>query len=235
MGVQVNIDGLTGLCKAAKAQGVRRLVYASSSSVYGTQPVIATEETPPQPMTAYARTKLVGEEVANQFADDKLTVVSLRCATCCGPAPRMRLDTIVNVFSKQAYFDGTINVRGGDQYRTNIHVSDVAELYRFLLDAPAVKIQRQAFNATAGHHTALELAYMVTEVHPAKIFVDTTKRDARHYKMDGSKLKWVLGWEPKRTIRQAIEDNMAWFEAGKLTDDPNADIFYNTRRMKAVV
>ena len=185
MGREVNNQAVRGLCYAASCAGVKRLIYASSSSVYGTQPDICTEDSLVLPMTEYARQKFQGECIVNSF-QGYMTVVSVRSATACGPAPRMRADTIVNTFSGQAYFNGEITVHGGDQYRTNIHVADIADLYAFLLDAPADRINGQVFNATRANHTALELAEMVQGIMGGKITVNRDMLDDRHYRMDGN-------------------------------------------------
>lgn len=239
-GRQVNEDALEMLCRMAADRGVGRLVYASSSSVYGSQPmgtdgspVPATEVTQPLPMTEYARTKLRGEEIVRKY-QDRMTVVAIRSATACGPAPRMRADTIVNTFSGQAYFHREITVHGGVQWRSNIHVADVAALYKFLLGISADAINGQIFNATRSNHTALGLAEMVLDVIPCKLTIQPDKADPRNYSMAANKLLGVLGWRPLHTIHDAIRDNLHWFEAGHLKDwdDP---IYWNTRRMRDIV
>ena len=248
MGMKVNQHATGMLCRLALDAGVKRLLYASSSSVYGTTADPATETTPVQPMTAYADSKLQGEMICLGWKD-KMVVSAVRCATCAGPAPRMRLDTIVNIFCKQAYFDGKITVHGGSQYRSNVHVRDAAALYLHLLDAPAEKINGQVFNLTRENMTAIGIAEKVqralwetyawgipweTYAKEIPIEVDATKPDNRHYRMDAGNLKRVLGWEPVFSIWEAIMDNFRWFESGKL-GDPNSSLYYNTERMKEVI
>lgn len=229
----ININGMQTLLNLCEQAGVQRFIYASSSGVYGTQTQgeVATEETTPKPWSAYMQTKLDGEALLWKA---KLTGVAVRSATCCGPAPRMRLDTIVNVFSKQAFFDGIIKVNGGDQWRSNVHVQDIAELYRTLLDVPEVLIRNQVFNATCQNAMAGAIAGMVRDVIPCTIDIDRSKPDSRHYRMDATKAHTRLGWMPKRTIVKAIEDNRAFFEGGGITN-PNDDLFYNTRRMQELM
>ena len=236
----VNQEATERLCLRAIASGVKRMVYASSSSVYGSQEEPCTEESPTKPETAYAETKLEAEQSCLRFGEaSALEVTAIRSATCCGPAPRMRLDTIVNVFSKQAWFDGKITVFDGTQYRSNIHVQDVAELYGLLLEAPAEQVNGQVFNAVREYASALSIATQVARLAGlfgkyVSIDVDHTKMDTRQYRMSWAKAKWVLGWKPARTISQAVEDNFRWFDQGGVPD-PNDSLFYNTRRMKDVV
>ena len=233
MGKDVNIAATGELVRIASNSNVDRFIYASSSSVYGAIGDICTEGIPPLPMTEYAKSKLLGEYAA--LLDFPNTSVAVRSATMCGPAPRMRLDTIVNIFSKQAYYDKKITVWGGGQWRSNIHVEDIADLYIHLLNVPADKINGEVFNATRANHTAWDIALLVSRVFGGiTIEVDASKSDDRHYRMDASKLQRVLDWCPVRDIETAVADNIAFFESGGITD-PNDPIYSNTRRMKDVV
>jgi nucleoside-diphosphate-sugar epimerase len=229
LGRIVNNDAFYVLCKLATSKDVQRIIYASSSSVYGSQLEVSTEEDTPTPMTAYAWTKLRGELIVNSFSD-QMTVSSIRCATACGPAPRMRLDTVVNIFCKQAYYDHKITVHGGDQWRTNIHVSDVADLYLYMLDVPAERINGQVFNASRVSHMVIAIAEMVRERCRCPIMVYDAQRDNRSYRMSSKKLMEQVGWVAQRSIESAIMDNLKFFRDGGI-DNPDSDIFYNTRRM----
>lgn len=230
----ININGMRQLCELATLAGVNRFIYASSSGVYGTQSdgIPASETTEPRPETVYMQTKLEGEKVLWSFP--KLCGVAVRSATCCGPAPRMRLDTIVNIFCKQAFFDGEITVHDGTQWRTNIHVQDIVSLYIRLVDYFVRKIDKQIFNATAENHTATSIANMVAEIIPAIVTFDISKKDRRQYLMSADKANMILRWYPERTIKDAIKDNRAFFEGGGI-QQPDSDLYYNTRRMKELM
>jgi len=236
---EINVEAMNSLCQIAKTAGANRFIYASSSSIYGAQDEIADETMLPNPMTEYAKMKLAGETILNNYQSLDFTVCSVRCATCAGPAPRMRLDTIVNVFCKQAYFDHRINVHGGGQWRTNIHVEDAAAFYTRLLDADPELIQGEAFNVTAENHHAIEIARIVRYLAgeyglPASISVDTSKQDPRNYRMTAKKAEQVLGWQPRHDMTCAINDNFRWFKAGGI-EEPDSDLYYNNRRMKEFV
>jgi len=232
---QVNCEAMSNLCREAVGHGVQRFIYASSSSVYGTQSETCTEESPTLPETEYARTKLRGETILGPYSS-RMCVCSIRSATACGPAPRMRLDTIVNIFCKQAFFDGEITVHDGTQWRSNVHVADVAQLYAYLLECPVDKINGESFNLTWANHTALELAKLVLAetTWPCTLVVREDIKDWRQYRMSGEKLQRVLSWQPRRSIVQAVRDNFASFGAGNI-EDPNADVYFNDRRMADIV
>ena len=247
VGRQVNNDSLDLLCSQAAKSGVRRFIYASSSSIYGTHTVPGfshlvygcSESCEPQPMTEYARQKLMGERIVNEHKED-MRVISIRCATACGPAPRMRLDTIVNTFSAQAYFQGRITVHGGDQWRTNVHVKDVARLYRHLLEESTSYPTGSVYNLTAGNHTAIDLADIVATRFQAiigrdvLIEVDVSQVDQRHYLMDANRLAKDLDWRPSKGLSHAVVDNIAWFDAGHVKNWQD-DIYWNGRRMRATM
>jgi len=229
----INVRAMDHLCRLAALSGVSRFIYASSSGVYGTVLEDATEETMPNPEDIYMQTKLDGEKILEAYAGD-YTVCSVRMASLCGPAPRMRLDTIVNLFSMQAYFKGLITVWGGNQWRTNLHGQEAAGFYQLLLNVSPLLIHREVFNITSGNHIATALASLVADIIPSEVVIDRDKVDERHYRMSAEKAKSILGWKPKRTVEDAIRDNVAWFAAGKVKD-PDDVIYYNTRRMESMM
>ena len=242
-GRTVNVDATKALLYEAEYQKVERFIYASSSSVYGlaarNNEAGPDEETPPEPQTAYASQKLEAERHVVTGDWDIPMRVAIRSATCMGPAPRTRLDVVVNIFSSQAWFNHEITVHGGNQYRSNIHVEDVAGLYALMLDAPAEKIDGQVFNATKDNRMVGDIAVVVASElkrlygRHADVII-TEVEDVRSYRLDPSKLQRVLGWKPFWTLEDAIRDNFAFFEEGGITD-PDDAIYRNNDRMRDTV
>ena len=224
----VNIIGMDGLITKAQKAGVKRFIYASSSSVYGSTLEDATEATPCKPETEYAQIKLDGESMV--FAAKGLITCAVRSATCSGPSARMRLDTIVNTFSSQAWFKHYIEVWDGTQWRSNVNVLDIARLYYLLICAEESAINHQIFNATTENHQALELANLVADVHfeydggRPEIIVDDTKRDTRQYRMNASKVMKALDWHPQWSIAETIRENFRFFGAGGIVD-PDSSLY----------
>ena len=233
-GYRDNVEATSLLVGTAVSHRVKAFIFASSSSVYGYAAGgdgKVTEAVTPEPQTAYARQKLEAESLLDS---KRMRTVAVRSATCMGPAPRMRLDTVVNVFSKQAYFDKKITVHGGEQYRSNVHVEDVAQWYKFALENEIAGV----YNVTETNMKVRQIAYEVAGAalsfgleRPEVVIQDVP--DPRSYRLDASKAK-ATGWMPKKGIYQAALDNFEWFKAGGITD-PNSDVYYNTKRMKETV
>ena len=230
----VNRDAVEHLVEAAKGQGIRRLVNASSSSVYGVkEEASVTEALSLEPLTLYARLKAETERIVASAASADFITVSIRSATVCGVSPRMRFDVIVNMMAKMAIADGAIRVYGGDQYRPNIHIQDITNLYLFLLNTQAEKINGRVFNAGAQNHTVLEIAHMAQEEAGGTIYLDSGVTDNRSYRISSGLIKREIGWEPLKTIRDAIRDVKRAFDQG-LFPNPDDDIYHNIRAIKAL-
>lgn len=228
----VNYDAIKTLVELAKKSEVKRFISASSSSVYGVkEEENVTEDLSLEPLTLYAKLKGESEKIVLAASSKDFPTVSIRAATVCGPSPRMRFDVIVNILAKSAIIDGVITVNGGGQYRPNVHIDDITDLYTQLLDLPAEKINGKIYNFGSTNYTVKEIGYMVHEETGAKIKVDANTTDNRSYRVSSEKIKRELGIEPKKTIRQAIIDIKKAFADG-MFPDPNASRYYNIKAMK---
>lgn len=209
--------------KAARV-GIPHFIYASSGSVYGLkdEPQV-TEDLELVPLSEYNKTKMVGERVLLSYLN-KMAVQIVRPATVCGLSPRMRLDVAVNMLTMQALTKGEITVLGGDQTRPNIHIDDITDLYLFLLDRPQIM---GVFNAGFENLSILEIANLVAAVSGAKIVVKPSN-DPRSYRVNSDKIL-AQGFRPKKSVKTAIDEIGAAFNAGALKDE---DRFYNLKWMQ---
>ena len=133
----INYDCFEPMVVAAKDAGVRRFIYASTSSVYGvSDDPDVTEEHPLVPLTDYNKYKGLCEPILFRHQSPEFTTVILRPATICGYSPRMRLDLSVNILTNHAVNKGVITVFGGEQKRPNLHIDDVVDVYLMLLQLP---------------------------------------------------------------------------------------------------
>ena len=237
----VNLDAFEPLVLAAKEAGVRRFIYASSSSVYGVsdEPDV-TEEHPLVPLTLYNKYKGMCEPLLFQHTDDKFVGVVFRPATVCGYAPRQRLDLSVNILTNHAINKGQITVFGGDQLRPNLHVQDYVNLCFALLEADDALISDQIFNCGYQNMSIRGIADVVKTVVQQEFpelgeipIVTTPSDDNRSYHINSEKIDRVLGFKPTHSIEDAVRGLCAAFKENKLPNSFDDDWYYNVRTMKA--
>lgn len=235
---RVNIEGTQNVAEVATQYGVSRFIYVSSSSVYGwaaERDGEIDETVVPQPKTTYAAQKLAGERIVRDtFGLMRGVYCVVRPATMCGPSPRLRLDVVVNVFAKQAYFDHRLTVHGGKQWRSNVHVRDAAEVLAMLVDAPPEKITGAIFNLTWGDMTVGAVAELAAKLYRERYEKPCTVEyqdvpDNRSYRLTARALHEVFGWMATRTMAGAINDMFTLFESGAI--DPSNTIHWNDKRL----
>lgn len=226
LGRSINYDAFPPLVRISKDNGVRRFVYASSSSVYGVSDAAnVTEEHLLRPLTDYSKYKALCEPILLAEQTPTFTPVVVRPATVCGYSPRQRLDLTVNILTAHAVQNGKITVFGGDQLRPNLHIDDMVEVYIQLLTAPSEKVAGQIFNAGYQNQTVADIARRVANVVSAEMpgrervgIVRTPSDDHRSYHISSEKIRRVLGFVPRRTIEDAARDLVHAFRDGKLPD-----------------
>lgn len=241
LSTSINYECFEPMVVAAKEAGVRRFIYASTSSVYGVsdEPDV-TEDHPLVPLTLYNKFKGMCEPLLFKHQGDDFTCVTIRPSTVCGYAPRLRLDLSVNILTNHAVNNRKITVFGGDQMRPNIHIDDMVDLYMLLLELPKEKIAGETFNAGYRNMTIAEIADVVKrvvteefpEIGPIEI-VRTPSDDKRSYHVNADKIRRMLGFEPTRTVEDAVRSLCAAFKAGKIPNSLTDDRYVNVRRLKA--
>ena len=236
LGKSINYDAFLPLVDISKDRGVRRFIYASSSSVYGIkEEEDVTEDLPLTPLTDYSKYKALCEEVLLRAQAPGFTTLILRPATVCGDSPRLRLDLTVNILTNLAVNRGRITVFGGAQKRPNIHIEDVTDLYVQALEWDDARIAGETFNAGYENHTVAALAEMVREVvGREQVSIETTPtNDHRSYHISSEKIKRALGFEPRRTVEDAVRDLTQAFRAGRIPDSMDDPRYYNIKTMLA--
>ena len=236
LGRSINYDAFLPLVDAARDAGVRRFIYASSSSVYGikNEPNV-TEELPLQPLTDYSKYKAMCEDVLLARRAPGFETVIFRPATVCGYSPRLRLDLTVNILTNHAVHNRAIKVFGGQQMRPNIHIEDMTDLYVQALAWPAAKVDGAIYNAGYENCRVLEIADTVRAVVGADVRIVTTPTDDnRSYHISSEKIKRTLGFEPRHTIADAARDLVRAMGEGKVPDAMSAERYYNIKLMQRV-
>ena len=236
LGKSINYDCFEPMVKIAKSKGVKRFIYASTSSVYGIKECEnVSEDMSCEPLTDYSKFKVMCEEVLLKHAGDDFICLILRPATVCGYSPRQRLDLIVNILTNHAVNRRKIIVCGGSQKRPNIHIEDMTDLYLKTLEYEDEEINKKFFNAGYENRTISELAQKVKEVVGAdvEIIVEPTD-DSRSYHISSERIKNELGFVPRHDITEAVGDLKTAIEKGLFHDPMNNPIYFNIRRMKEI-
>jgi nucleoside-diphosphate-sugar epimerase len=236
----INLDAFEPMVIAAKKAGVKRFIYASSSSVYGvSDSPDVTEDHPLVPLTLYNKYKGMCEPLLFKHQSPDFVCVVIRPATLCGYAPRQRLDLSVNILTNHAINAGKITVFGGSQKRPNLHVQDMCNVYKLLLTIEDAKIAGQTFNAGFQNLSIMEIAQIAKRVVQQEFpekgdipIVTTPTDDIRSYHVNSDKITRVLGFRPSHTIEDAIRDLCKAFKAGKLPNSMQDTAYFNVRRLK---
>jgi nucleoside-diphosphate-sugar epimerase len=236
----INYDCFEPLVMAAKEQGVRRFIYASSSSVYGVSDAPEVREDHPLvPLTLYNKFKGMCEPLLFRHQSPDFVCVTIRPATICGFSPRMRLDLSVNILTNHAVNAGKITVFGGAQKRPNLHIQDMCDLYKLLLEVEDAKIAGETFNAGYQNQTILEIAQIVKTVVQQEFpergdiqIVTTPTNDMRSYHINSDKIARALGFRPKRGIEDAVRDLCQAMKQGKLPGSLEDDRYSNVKVLK---
>jgi nucleoside-diphosphate-sugar epimerase len=208
--VNLNYTSTKILAETCNFYGVRRLVFASSCSVYGASKSggMLTERSRLNPVSLYARTRVLSENILFDRHGDVEPVV-VRLATVFGLSPRMRFDLVVNTLTAKAVSDRRISIFGGKQWRPNVHCRDAARAFVMALEAPASDVAGEIFNlgGDANNHRINEIGDMVAQI-VGDVSVERRDEipDPRDYRVSFAKIRRVLGFEPEYSVADGIRE-----------------------------
>ena len=213
---QRNINATQIILEAAKqAKSLKRIVYASSSSIYGNAATMPTPETLcPQPVSPYGITKLAGERLCWLYHQNfGVPVTALRYFTVYGP--RHRPDMAFHKFFKAAIENRAISIYGdGQQTRDYTFVSDVVAANLAAGEVP--EAIGEAFNIGGGSRvTLIELLDIMEQVMGRSIrknYIDKAKGDARHTSADITKANKILGYSPQVSLAKGLAKEWEWIQ-----------------------
>ena len=213
----LNIDSTQRLLEACVGKPIERLVYASSSSVYGDDVAIPMVETAvPQPVSPYGVTKLAAEQLCYlYYFNYKVPTVSLRYFTVYGP--RQRPDMGFNRFFR-AILDGKPLIQFGDGLQTR-DFTYVADAARATADAAVRGVPGRVYNIGGGARVSLrEVFDLIARVSGRKVTIDhqaPQKGDMRDTYADTSRAQADLGFKPSVTLEEGLRNMWQWMEANK--------------------
>jgi nucleoside-diphosphate-sugar epimerase len=236
LGKSINFDPFEDLVKISKDAGVKKFIYASSSSVYGVKKEIdVNENCSLEPITDYSKFKVLCEEILIKYSNTDFCCSIIRPATVCGFSRRQRLDLVVNILTNNAFHKGEITIFGGDQLRPNIHIKDMCAVYDLLLDSNPDKINGKIFNAGYENFEVKKLATIVSENIGKKTNLKFEKtNDNRSYHISSDKIKNELGFINKYSIENAVTDLRDAFINKNFLDPLNNEMYFNIKRMQSI-
>ncbi|HEY8216655.1 MAG TPA: SDR family oxidoreductase [Acidimicrobiia bacterium] len=234
----INVNGSARLATAARDAGVRRFVFSSSCSIYGASGAddLVGELAPLRPVTPYAESKVVVEELLHDLSRDDFCTVSLRNATVYGYSPRLRTDLVVNDLVATALLEGRVRVLSdGTPWRPVVHAEDLARVVRGTLEAPVPAVNGEAINVgrSEANHQVRDLAEIVGGELGVRIEITGERGpDPRSYRVDFSKLETllpdvVLTWDVAAGVRELADA----YRAFGLTLDSSRSVFNRVARL----
>jgi nucleoside-diphosphate-sugar epimerase len=244
---KINHIGSVELAKKAKALSINRFIYTSSCSVYGVGTGdFLSEESVTNPLTAYAKCKILVEKDVGILADQSFSPTFLRNATAYGASPRMRFDIVLNNLAGLAWTIKKIAmVSDGTPWRPLVHVSDICKAILCTLEAPRDVIHNQVFNV--GHNNdnyrVREIAEIVGSVFSdSNITMGPSGGDHRSYRVSFDKIHrqlpgFMCGWNAKsgaeqlREVFERIDMTRERFEFRAFTRLKQLEFLIRTRQL----
>ncbi len=213
--LEANISGTLNILRAAVTKNVKRVVIASSSSVYGnTNELPYTEEEAPQPISPYGVSKLAGDHYAKVFNEVYgLSTVSLRYFSVYGP--RIRPDLVLPIFTNALVHDKKVKIFGdGEQSRDFTYIDDIVE--GTLRAMTKHNIDGEIFNIASGERTTINTLYTqlgeLVDRKSIPIHEKEKKGEVRHTHANINKARKHLGYKPRYNIQQGLKKFIDWYQ-----------------------
>ena len=220
-----NVEATKMAFEQASDLGVDRFVFASTYSNYGLSPdgKPVTEETPLNPQSLYAETKIAGEEYLLSQKDASCAPLLFRFATLYGLSPRTRFDLIVNQFVLDAFTKRQLIIYQRGYSRSFVHIRDAVRGMIMGLEADRSKIQGQVFNLGTdnGNYSKDDIVGLVLKRLPQTVveYKDLTfGGDMRDITVSFAKIKGVLGFETTLDVNDGIRETLYALKSGIIQD-----------------
>ncbi len=228
----INDEGLLSLIRSLSGHRLQRVVFISTCSNYGLMPegVLAEETSELRPLSAYAEAKVrLEKELLSLNGKTDYAPVILRFATAFGLSPRMRFDLTVSEFAFRLFGNEELTVYDADTWRPYCHVRDFARAIELAIEAPESRVAFQVFNAGGDVNNCTKkmiVDEVVKRLPGARVHFKAEGQDRRNYKVSFAKIKKTLGFEPRFTVAQGIEELLTALKQGFFTDYVARKNFY---------
>lgn len=216
--LKTNFLALNSMASLCANFGISRFIYTSSCSVYGytkDDKHLLNEESFVNPQSYYARIKLFSENSLLNIRNKNFNPTILRLGTVFGQSYRQRYDLVVNTFCKAAHIEKKISVFGGDQWRPNIHVTDVSRAIIHIIGDKTGKSFNQIFNLSNDNLNMKinDLAkIVVSNFNGSKLKINKKITDKRNYRVSSKKIRDLLNFEAKVDLDSGIKEIKSFFK-----------------------
>jgi len=230
---EINYRASVRLAKLAKKMSLKKFIYSSSCSLYGIAGEEAlTEEAEFNPITAYAKSKVLSEKDILPLNDKDFCVTILRNSTAYGISPKLRLDLVVNNLIGWALTTGQIKILSdGTPWRPLVHAEDIARAFIAVIEAQEDVVNGEAFNVgkNSENYQIKDIAAMIKEILP-DCKIDITGEygsDSRSYKVNFDKIEEILPYfKPQWNLKKGIEQIIEYYKKYNMSSDKFNERFF---------
>ena len=201
--VETNFLSTIRLARLARDNEIKKFIFASTCSVYGASgDKIIDENSPTNPVSLYAETKIDAEKELLALLDKKPSLTILRFGTAYGLSPRMRFDLVINSLTKKALQDKEIKIFGGEQWRPFVHIYDISRAIKMILEADNNIVNGEIFNvgATKENYRMREIGNIIRLLYPFQ------------------KIEKTLGFKNEKTVKDGVIEIKDAIENGIIED-----------------
>jgi nucleoside-diphosphate-sugar epimerase len=217
---EINFAATKMVMEICKGYGISRFLFASTCSVYGATENLVDEQSPVNPVSLYAATKLDSERVILNTDGKDFHPSILRLATAFGSSYRQRFDLVVNLLTVKALTEKKITIYNGAQWRPFIHIHDIARAFILCLEAPLEKVSRQLFNVGSYqmNFTLREVGEIIRGQVPDVEIEYIENQDKRNYRVSFDKIHAVLGFTCEKSILDGVSEIQRAYEQNLIGD-----------------
>lgn len=219
---EINHSASINFASLAKEAGVKKFIFSSSCSVYGSNERTVSEVFDTNPLTTYAKSKLLTENSLKLLADKEFCPIFLRNATVYGLAPQFRVDLAINNLTFSAYTQNKIILKSqGNAFRPFIHVRDLSRIFKLMIDTDSELIYNEIFNI-GDNNSNFRIKYIADvismETNKPVIISDGAALDNRNYKVNFTKFKkYFPDFKFYESINTSIKEMFNYFDYKKFT------------------
>ncbi len=234
--LNLNYESSKILVETANFYGIKKLVFASSCSVYGVGGNdLLTEDSPLNPVSLYAKTRIMSENTIFERCDSVSPVI-LRLSTVFGYSPRMRFDLVVNLLTVKALVEKNFEIFGGNQWRPFIHCKDVAKAFFLAATTDTAITDRQIYNVGSSHlnYQLKDIGALIKQYVPETNYsILEGNVDERNYKVSFEKIAKELNFSPDYTLESGIQEMIKEIQVNSALQNYKNNIYSNLETLKS--